>query len=82
MDRPTECPLCGNGMQPLWHDTTPKKKGYHYWCNPCNHGFYLSDIKNIAGQNLAYLASKGRSGKSPEEIRQIIRDIDARRRVE
>ena len=78
MNRQTECPLCGNGMQSLWHDTTPEKKGYHHWCKACNHGFYINDLRNIAGQNLEYTASRGHTGKSPEQMRQIIRETDAR----
>lgn len=68
-----DCPLCEKGMTSLYHkELTPQQEGYHYWCKPCERGWYISDLKNIAAQNLAYTVSKGKSGKSPDEIRAIL----------
>ena len=55
-----------------------KKKGYHYWCDACNHGWYIADLSNIASQNLSYAISKGKSGKSPAEIKETILREDAK----
>ena len=73
------CPLCDKPMESLRHTKEPHKKGFHYWCEGCKHGWYVSDMKNIAAQNLEFTASGGKFGKSPEEIRQIIRKADIKK---
>ena len=77
MEVKTRCPLCDESMGDLYaehknNDIQPYQEGYHYWCYQCDHGWYISDLKNIASQNLEYMASRGRCGKSPEQIREII----------
>ena len=76
-----DCPLCDKPMRSLWGETTEKEKGFHHWCDNCEHGWYISDLMNIARQNLEYTASQGKSGKSPQEIRRLIlaKDKDEQR---
>ena len=55
------CPLCDKQMDSF------KDKTFHYWCDNCNHGWYIADLKNFIGMCL-----KDRK----EEARQIILKAD------
>lgn len=67
------CPLCDKDMESLYkRELLEKQKGFHYWCYPCNHGWYIVDLINVVRNNLAYAVSKGKHGKSPDEIRAVI----------
>lgn len=73
------CPLCNGPIYSLYNtDARIRRENYHYWCDSCGHGWYISDLKNIATHNLEYTASQGKSGKSPQEIRELILRQDRR----
>ncbi len=63
------CPLCEEPMQSLWKTRSLLKKGFHYWCGGCNHGWHIADIQNFIGMCLA--------GKKEKAI-QIIKESDLR----
>ena len=63
------CPLCDKPMLSLHSGSI--HKGFHYWCEECNHGWYIADLQNIVGMRLR--------GKLPEEIRGIILAEDKRK---
>ena len=63
-----QCPLCEGELESLWG----KGQDFHDWCPSCKHGWYVTDLKNVAANNLAFAVSNGRHGKSPEQIREVI----------
>jgi len=58
----SECPVCGTELESLLK--TGDKSPYHYRCPKCERGFYIHDLKGVAGMRL--------SGKTDEYIRNII----------
>jgi len=78
------CPLCEKEMEQLWpgEEVRPEQKGYHHWCEPCNHGWRITTLKNIAIHNLGYGRTGNKKYKSPEQIKEIIKKEDAERNVE
>jgi len=70
-----ECPLCNGQAGWVAKDAPSEQKGFHHWCDICKHGWYISDLRNIAAHNLLYTCHDKRA-KSPDEIRGIIRVQD------
>ena len=81
-DISVECPLCGGRAEWVVKDCPEEQKGFHHWCYDCKHGWYVADLQNIVGENLRYVVSRGRTGKSPEQIKELIRNADKRRAME
>lgn len=69
-----ECPICENEIESLYHNynvNNPQK--YHHWCENCNHGWYIADLKDFTGMCIR--------GKR-EEARQIIIKKDSKEKKE
>jgi len=79
VNRKSLCPLCECELDSLYTERLPEHKDFHDWCPSCKHGWYVSDLKNVAANNLAFAVSNGRHGKSPEQIREVILARDAKR---
>uniref|UniRef100_A0A6M3LE34 Uncharacterized protein n=1 Tax=viral metagenome TaxID=1070528 RepID=A0A6M3LE34_9ZZZZ len=58
----SECPICRTELESLLK--IGDKSPYHYRCPKCERGFYVHDLKGVAGMRL--------SGKTDEYIRNII----------
>lgn len=54
------CPLCDKDMESLYkRELLEKQEGFHYWCYPCNHGWYIADLMACCF-------------KDPAKVREII----------
>ena len=79
VNRKSLCPLCDGELDSLWGNRLPEHKDYHDWCPTCKHGWYVMDLMRVTSELLAFHTSKGKHGKSPEQIRAVILARDARR---
>ena len=45
------CPLCNGELESLYCTKDRVRRfaisGFHYWCDPCNHGWYIADLMGM-----------------------------------